>query len=310
MFETQYIQKHDLPVLQIRPQQDQVQVRVLARVNNTQWADGQTVRGALDFEMRVNEAQLCLIDWGLAEFYQPGVEYHVCVGSRQYKPPELLVGYKRYDYSLDLWSTGCVFAAMLLGLILSAFPLLLPIPCPAPCGSSCVNNTSSAAQKDQLPKIATERFDPYLKAYNILYEMDRLKDLLRSFDIRGRFTAAEAIGGRTMEEAALNDSGFPSMSGEETPRTQDQLLHVAITRVIELGSKGRNQPEEGTNLEGSVADEIPVADWPTGLPVAESNRIIQLKPTNWFKFEGKEGSVADALSAGEEMAVFRGPSGI
>jgi casein kinase II subunit alpha len=56
--------------------------------------------------------QLRLIDWGLAEFYHPGVEYHVRVGSRHYKPPELLVGYKRYDYSLDLWSTGCMFAAM------------------------------------------------------------------------------------------------------------------------------------------------------------------------------------------------------
>ena len=57
-------------------------------------------------------AQLRLIDWGLAEFYHPDTEYHIRVGSRYYKAPELLVGYKQYDYSLDLWSVGCMLASM------------------------------------------------------------------------------------------------------------------------------------------------------------------------------------------------------
>lgn len=56
--------------------------------------------------------QLRLIDWGLAEFYHPGTDYHIRVGSRYYKGPELLVGYKRYDYSLDMWSVGCMLASM------------------------------------------------------------------------------------------------------------------------------------------------------------------------------------------------------
>lgn len=56
--------------------------------------------------------QLRLIDWGLAEFYHPGTDYHIRVGSRYYKAPELLVGYKQYDYSLDMWSVGCMFASM------------------------------------------------------------------------------------------------------------------------------------------------------------------------------------------------------
>lgn len=34
---------------------------------------------------------LRLIDWGLAEFYHPGMEYNVRVASRYYKGPELLV---------------------------------------------------------------------------------------------------------------------------------------------------------------------------------------------------------------------------
>ena len=56
--------------------------------------------------------QLRLIDWGLAEFYHPDTEYHIRVGSRYYKAPELLVGLKKYDYSLDMWSVGCMLASM------------------------------------------------------------------------------------------------------------------------------------------------------------------------------------------------------
>lgn len=53
-----------------------------------------------------------IIDFGLAEFYHPLVEYNVRVASRVYKSPELLVNYKKYDYSLDLWSLGCILAAI------------------------------------------------------------------------------------------------------------------------------------------------------------------------------------------------------
>lgn len=56
--------------------------------------------------------QLRLIDWGLAEFYHPYTEYNVRVASRYFKGPELLVDFQEYDYSLDLWSLGCMFASM------------------------------------------------------------------------------------------------------------------------------------------------------------------------------------------------------
>eukprot|EP00606_Chrysophyceae_sp_TOSAG23-5_P000690 GSChrysophyteH2.ASY1.ANO1.1505.1 assembled CDS len=41
---------------------------------------------------------LRLIDWGLAEYF---------------KGPELLVDFQEYDYALDLWSLGCMFAGMI-----------------------------------------------------------------------------------------------------------------------------------------------------------------------------------------------------
>jgi casein kinase II subunit alpha len=57
--------------------------------------------------------KLRLIDWGLAEFYHPNKEYNVRVASRYFKGPELLVDLQDYDYSLDIWSLGCMFAGMI-----------------------------------------------------------------------------------------------------------------------------------------------------------------------------------------------------
>ena len=37
------------------------------------------------------------------------------VVTRWYKPPELLLGTKRYSYAIDMWSTGCVMAELELG---------------------------------------------------------------------------------------------------------------------------------------------------------------------------------------------------
>ena len=56
-----------------------------------------------------------LIDWGLADYYQPGTAYNVRVCSRYFKAPELLLGYGWYDYGVDMWSVGCVMAGMLYG---------------------------------------------------------------------------------------------------------------------------------------------------------------------------------------------------
>lgn len=63
--------------------------------------------------MKVDRVQLRLIDWGLAEFYHAGTEYNVRVASRYFKGPELLVDFQEYDYSLDMWSLGAMFASMI-----------------------------------------------------------------------------------------------------------------------------------------------------------------------------------------------------
>ncbi|KAH7925546.1 kinase-like protein [Leucogyrophana mollusca] len=107
--------------------------------------------------------KLRLIDWGLAEFYHPGTAYHIRVGSRYYKAPELLVGYKQYDYSLDMWSVGCMLASMIF---------------------RREHFFRGSDNDDQLLRImkvlGTDCFDTYLKTYDIPFETD-LESLLQAY---------------------------------------------------------------------------------------------------------------------------------
>lgn len=100
----------------------------------------------IDHEQR----KLRLIDWGLAEFYHPGMNYNVRVASRCYKGPELLVDFQMYDYSLDLWSLGTVLAA----LIFKIDPFFH--------GSSNTNQLVKIAQV-----LGTDDLFEYLKRYEI-----------------------------------------------------------------------------------------------------------------------------------------------
>ena len=53
-----------------------------------------------------------IVDWGLADFYLPNKRFNTRVASRYFKGPELLLNMNYYDYSLDIWSTGCMLAGM------------------------------------------------------------------------------------------------------------------------------------------------------------------------------------------------------
>ncbi|KAJ3086439.1 hypothetical protein HK100_008696, partial [Physocladia obscura] len=57
---------------------------------------------------------LTLIDFGLADFYTPTRnDLNLRVASRFYKPPEILLGNRYYDYSFDMWGVGCILAGMI-----------------------------------------------------------------------------------------------------------------------------------------------------------------------------------------------------
>lgn len=54
------------------------------------------------------------------------MEYNVRVASRYFKGPELLVDFQEYDYSLDMWSLGCMFASMVSEVYPPQFDTLTP----------------------------------------------------------------------------------------------------------------------------------------------------------------------------------------
>lgn len=55
-----------------------------------------------------------LIDFGLAEFYFPYKEYNVRIATKPYKPPEILVNYRKYFQSFDIWGVGNILGCMVL----------------------------------------------------------------------------------------------------------------------------------------------------------------------------------------------------
>ncbi|KAI5184930.1 casein kinase II subunit alpha [Nematocida homosporus] len=95
--------------------------------------------------------EIKIIDWGLAEYYIPGTSYSVGVASMHFKAPELLVNYRHYDYSLDLWTFGCVLCEM----VLKRMPMF-----------------NGSSNEDQLAKIVKvlgkDKFTFYIQKYGII----------------------------------------------------------------------------------------------------------------------------------------------
>ena len=53
-----------------------------------------------------------LIDFGLAEFYFPGKEYNIRIATKPFKPPEILINYRKYFQSFDIWGVGNVLGCL------------------------------------------------------------------------------------------------------------------------------------------------------------------------------------------------------
>lgn len=58
---------------------------------------------------------LKICDFGSAKRYHAEDESIPYITSRYYRAPELIFGRKNYDYTIDIWSAGCVMAEMVIG---------------------------------------------------------------------------------------------------------------------------------------------------------------------------------------------------
>ena len=67
----------------------------------------------LNVLMRPDRLQTRVIDWGLSDYYFPGLEASTAISTLYFNSPDVLLGYKLYDYSIDVWSTGCILGEMI-----------------------------------------------------------------------------------------------------------------------------------------------------------------------------------------------------
>lgn len=126
---------------------------------------------------------LKIIDWGLAEFYHPEQDYSVRVASRYYKGPELLVNYPYYDYSLDIWSFGCILAE----LIFKKAPFFCS---PKNSSYSCISEIAKVLGTDDLLA--------YLEKFNISTAvLESSKEIHRDSSIRDSTTTNCSISTNT-----------------------------------------------------------------------------------------------------------------
>ena len=62
-----------------------------------------------------SDCRLKICDFGLARLEEPDQSKYMTqeVVTQYYRAPELLLGFRHYDFGVDVWSVGCIFAEML-----------------------------------------------------------------------------------------------------------------------------------------------------------------------------------------------------
>ncbi|KAG0743273.1 hypothetical protein G6F57_001291 [Rhizopus arrhizus] len=145
-----------------------------------------------------NEGVLQIADFGLARGIEgENKEYTNCVVTRWYRPPELLLGERKYTTAIDMWGVGCVF-----GELLKSRPILQGqddidqlVRIFNLCGSP---STESMPNWQQLPDASKVKFEPserrvideYAKYDPLAAD---LLDKLLVLDPSKRLTALEAL---------------------------------------------------------------------------------------------------------------------
>jgi serine/threonine protein kinase len=65
-----------------------------------------------------SQCQVKIADFGLSKGFEPDKKLSQYVVTRWYRPPEIMLGCKKYDAAIDVWGAGCIFGQLLCGKVL------------------------------------------------------------------------------------------------------------------------------------------------------------------------------------------------
>ncbi|KAL3857088.1 hypothetical protein ACJMK2_011784 [Sinanodonta woodiana] len=155
---------------------------------------------------------LKICDFGLARIEEPDEGIHMTqeVVTQYYRAPEILMGAKHYDSSIDIWSVGCIFAELLSRRILfqAQSPIqqldliidLLGTPSCSDMQTACEGAKSHIIQQPHRPHSLAAL---YTLSSQATHESVHLLCTMLLFDPKKRITAADALTHPFLDEGRL-----------------------------------------------------------------------------------------------------------
>lgn len=195
-----------------------------------------------------NNGQIKLADFGLARQFSdppPSNGMTLNVVSLWYRPPELLLGAREYNTSIDMWSAGCVMAELLLREPL--FPgtnstdqvsrIFHLLGAPSPSTWPGFARLAHAARIAPLPTAQSNRLRARFRPQNLSHKgLDLLQGLL-TYDPAHRLTAEDALRHPWFHEAPLpahpdTFGSFPSAAAGDGYVRKSCALHPTCLSFV------------------------------------------------------------------------------
>jgi len=176
-----------------------------------------------------NEGQLKLADFGLARAVGIPVRSltHEVV-TLWYRPPDVLMGSKHYNTSVDMWSVGCIFAEMLTG-----HPLF-----------------SGTSEKDQLSKIFQLLGTPTLESWPGMEKLPHYKPDFPMYESRSLSKAFPMLD----EKGISIVEAFLQYDPDKRISANDVMNHSYLADIRKLHRKQIKQQQIKQNQQPDMTE--------------------------------------------------------